>query len=54
MSLPTTFFQPEFNMSSFLLGIAVGAAILATYIVNFEEPLPERGPIVIKCVKEKL
>jgi hypothetical protein len=54
MSLPTAFFQPEFSMSSFILGMAVGVAVLATYIVNFEEPLPERGPIVIKCVKEKL
>jgi hypothetical protein len=41
-------------MSSFILGMAVGVAVLTTYIAQFEEPLPERGPIVIKCAKEKL
>jgi hypothetical protein len=52
MSLPTVFFQPEFKMSSFLLGIAVGMTILATYIAEFEEPAKPREPFIIKCIKE--
>jgi hypothetical protein len=39
-------------MTNFLLGIAVGMTILATYIAEFEEPAKPREPVLIKCIKE--
>ena len=39
-------------MIQFFIGIAVGATILATYIAEFKEPPKQRGPFLIKCIKE--